>query len=44
MSRVQRALRVADLDAAIDFYSSLFDSTPAKRRPGYANFAIANRR
>src|SRR4051812_10429792 len=41
MSRVQLALRVADLDAAVDFYSRLFDATPAKRRPGYANFAIA---
>ncbi|GAC1322654.1 MAG: ArsI/CadI family heavy metal resistance metalloenzyme [Mycobacteriales bacterium] len=41
MSRVQLALRVADLDAAVDFYSKLFDATPAKRRPGYANFAIA---
>jgi catechol 2,3-dioxygenase-like lactoylglutathione lyase family enzyme len=41
MSRVQLALRVADLDAAIDFYSRLFDAVPAKRRPGYANFAIA---
>jgi catechol 2,3-dioxygenase-like lactoylglutathione lyase family enzyme len=40
MSRVQLALRVADLDAAIDFYGRLFDSKPAKRRPGYANFAI----
>ncbi len=41
MSRVQLALRVADLDAAVDFYSRLFDAEPAKRRPGYANFAIA---
>jgi catechol 2,3-dioxygenase-like lactoylglutathione lyase family enzyme len=41
MSRVQLALRVADLDAAVDFYSRLFDTVPAKRRPGYANFAIA---
>jgi catechol 2,3-dioxygenase-like lactoylglutathione lyase family enzyme len=41
MSRVQLALRVADLDASIDFYSRLFNTTPAKRRPGYANFAIA---
>ena len=40
MSRVQLALRVADLEAAIDFYSRLFDTTPAKRRPGYANFAV----
>ena len=39
MSRVQLALRVADLEAAVDFYSRLFDTTPAKRRPGYANFA-----
>ena len=41
MSRVQLALRVADLEASIAFYSTLFDTTPAKRRPGYANFAIA---
>jgi catechol 2,3-dioxygenase-like lactoylglutathione lyase family enzyme len=41
MSRVQLALRVADLDAAVDFYSRLFAAVPAKRRPGYANFAIA---
>ena len=40
MSRVQLALRVADLDAAVDFYSRLFDAAPAKRRPGYANFAL----
>jgi predicted enzyme related to lactoylglutathione lyase len=41
MSRVQLALNVSDLDSAIDFYSKLFDTTPAKVRPGYANFAIA---
>ncbi len=41
MSRVQLALNVSDLDAAVDFYSRLFGSEPAKRRPGYANFAIA---
>jgi catechol 2,3-dioxygenase-like lactoylglutathione lyase family enzyme len=41
MSRVQLALRVSDLDASIEFYSRLFDATPSKRRPGYANFAIA---
>ena len=41
MSRVQLALNVADIDAAVDFYSKLFDAEPAKRRPGYANFAIA---
>ncbi len=42
MSRVQLALRVSDLDAAIDFYSKLFVSPPSKIRPGYANFAIAD--
>ncbi len=42
MSRVQLALNVSDLGAAIDFYSKLFASTPAKVRPGYANFAIAD--
>ncbi len=40
MSRVQLALNVADIDAAVDFYSKLFGAEPAKRRPGYANFAI----
>ena len=42
MSRVQLALNVDDIDAAVDFYSTLFDTAPAKRRPGYANFAVAN--
>ena len=41
MSRVQLALRVADLESSIAFYSKLFGTEPAKRRPGYANFAIA---
>ena len=41
MSRVQLALRVADLEASIAFYRKLFGTEPAKRRPGYANFAIA---
>ncbi|MGD0595226.1 MAG: ArsI/CadI family heavy metal resistance metalloenzyme [Acidimicrobiales bacterium] len=41
MSRVQLALNVSDLDAAIEFYSKLFAAEPAKVRPGYANFAIA---
>jgi catechol 2,3-dioxygenase-like lactoylglutathione lyase family enzyme len=42
MSRVQLALNVAGLDDAIDFYSKLFKTEPAKVRPGYANFAIAD--
>jgi catechol 2,3-dioxygenase-like lactoylglutathione lyase family enzyme len=41
MSRVQLALRVGDLEGSIAFYSKLFNTEPAKRRPGYANFAIA---
>ena len=41
MSRVQLALRVADLEGSIAFYSRLFETEPAKQRPGYANFAIA---
>lgn len=40
MSRVQLALNVSDIDAAVDFYSQLFATSPAKRRPGYANFVI----
>ena len=41
MSRVQLALNVDDIDEAVAFYAKLFDAEPAKRRPGYANFAIA---
>lgn len=41
MSRVQLALRVSDLEGSIAFYRSLFGVEPAKRRPGYANFAVA---
>ncbi|WP_329219424.1 VOC family protein [Streptomyces sp. NBC_01485] len=41
MSRAQLALRVSDLEASIAFYSKLFGAEPAKRRAGYANFAIA---
>jgi catechol 2,3-dioxygenase-like lactoylglutathione lyase family enzyme len=40
VSRLQLALNVSDVDAAVDFYSKLFATPPAKRRPGYANFAI----
>jgi catechol 2,3-dioxygenase-like lactoylglutathione lyase family enzyme len=38
---VQLALNVSDLDRSVAFYSKLFGAEPAKRRPGYANFAIA---
>ena len=41
MSRVQLALNVSDLPSAIDFYTKLFGTAPAKVREGYANFAIA---
>ena len=41
MSRVQLALRVSDLEGSVAFYSKLFGVEPAKRRPGYANFAVA---
>jgi catechol 2,3-dioxygenase-like lactoylglutathione lyase family enzyme len=40
VSRVQLALNVSDIDEAVSFYSKLFGAEPAKRRPGYANFAI----
>ena len=42
MSRVQLALNVTDLEAAIGFYSKLFGAEPAKVRPGYANFAVTD--
>ncbi|MBU3690314.1 MAG: glyoxalase/bleomycin resistance/extradiol dioxygenase family protein [Actinobacteria bacterium] len=42
MARVQLALNVGDLDAAIEHYTRMFGVGPAKVRDGYANFAIAN--
>ena len=30
----------SDIDQAVDFYSKLFQAEPAKRRDGYANFAV----
>ncbi|NES31671.1 glyoxalase/bleomycin resistance/dioxygenase family protein [Micromonospora terminaliae] len=42
MSRVQLALRVSDLEGSVAFYAKLFGVEPAKRRPGYANFAVEN--
>ena len=41
-SRVQLALNVSDLDAAVGFYSELFRTEPHKLRPGYANFEVAD--
>jgi catechol 2,3-dioxygenase-like lactoylglutathione lyase family enzyme len=41
MPRLQLALNVEDLEKSIEFYSRLFGAEPAKVRPGYANFAIA---
>ena len=42
MSRVQLALNVPDIEAAVGFYTKLFATEPNKRKPGYANFAIAD--
>lgn len=41
MARVQLALNVLNLDAAVAFYSSLFGTEPHKVREGYANFEVA---
>lgn len=40
MSRVQLALNVDDIDQAVAFYTTLLGVEPAKRKPGYANFAV----
>jgi len=42
VARIQLALNVDDLDEAISFYTRLFDTQPAKLKPGYANFAVAD--
>ncbi|MGY1820523.1 ArsI/CadI family heavy metal resistance metalloenzyme [Geodermatophilus sp. SYSU D00079] len=42
MARIQLALNVDDVEVATAFYSKLFGVEPAKTRPGYANFAIAD--
>jgi lactoylglutathione lyase len=42
MSRLQLALNVPNIDEAVDFYTKLFATEPNKRKPGYANFAIAD--
>jgi catechol 2,3-dioxygenase-like lactoylglutathione lyase family enzyme len=42
MARVQLALNVSNIDDAVAFYSKLFATDVAKRKPGYANFEIAD--
>jgi predicted enzyme related to lactoylglutathione lyase len=42
MARVQLALNVPDIDAAVGFYIRLFATEPNKRKAGYANFVIAD--
>jgi catechol 2,3-dioxygenase-like lactoylglutathione lyase family enzyme len=41
MSRFQLALRVGDLEESVAFYAKLLGVPPAKRRPDYANFVVA---
>lgn len=41
-SRIQLALNVTNIDQAVEFYERLFQTPPAKREPGYANFAISD--
>lgn len=40
--RLQLALNVSDLAEAVDFYTRMFGVEPAKTRPGYANFVVAD--
>jgi catechol 2,3-dioxygenase-like lactoylglutathione lyase family enzyme len=42
MSRFQLSLNVRDVDRAVDFYTKFFGVEPAKHRPGYANFVVAD--
>ena len=41
-SRIQLALNVRDVEAATRFYTDMFGVPPAKQRPGYANFVVAD--
>lgn len=41
MARVQIALNVSELEPSIAFYSAILGVEPHKRRPGYANFEVA---
>ncbi len=40
MSRVQPAIDVTTLEAAVVFYSKLFATPPAKQWEGYSDFAV----
>ena len=42
MARLQLALNVDDIETAITHYTKVFGVGPAKVRPRYANYAIAN--
>lgn len=42
MSRFQMSLNVHDVEASVEFYTKLFGVGPAKHRPGYANFVVAD--
>ena len=42
MSLFQLSINVSDVEAAVKFYTKLFGVEPAKHRPGYANFVIAD--
>jgi catechol 2,3-dioxygenase-like lactoylglutathione lyase family enzyme len=42
MSRLQLAINVEDLDAAQAFYTKLLGTPPAKTKPGYVNFSVAD--
>ena len=42
MNTFHLSLDVPDLDAAVNFYRELFGAEPAKRKPGYAKFELAD--
>lgn len=44
MNTFHLSLDVPDLDGAVAFYTELFGLDPAKRRPGYAKFELADPR
>ncbi len=42
MSLFQISINVRDVETAVGFYTKLFGTPPAKHRPGYANFVVAD--